>query len=536
MQGRAMAKDGLIALLCAFALGAPHLLSPAQAAPGDDRDSMIATTLVVQTAMQQARDFLLRNDSKSAVQVLEAQLARINGNAAYLTLLRDAYRARIKELRLAGQEAEAQRYLERLQVLDPGAALDGSFVRGANAPAQPAPQAPAKPTAAAPPKTDATARGKMEEEEDPFRPAREDKQGKGRSLLARAESEFSNRRYKEAGQLFEQAHQVDANVVAGCLDRWAYCKLFRVVEQLNQTGASPSWSDLEQETRQALAMAPKLDYAQQLLAEIDKRKTAKTAKEPTVAVQHYEADANGWARAETANFRVFHAQPREVAEQAAQIAERTRTTIAAKWFGGFKDDWSPRCDIYLYATAQEYRHATQAPADSPGHSTFRSDAGRIISRRIDLPCDDVNNMLVAVLPHEATHAVLAGQFGDQRIPPWADEGMAVLTEPRDRIERHLRNLPRCRREDQLFSVKDLMTMTNYPDPRYITAFYAESVSLVEYLSAEKGPQEFSLFLREAIRNGYEASLQKHYGHRSFDELQQKWVQKAFNAETAQGGH
>lgn len=524
-----MAKDGPIALLCAVALGASSLLSPAQAAPGDDRESLIAATLAVQTAMQQGRDFMLRNDSKSAVQALEAQLARINGNAAYLALLRDAYRAHIKELRLAGQEAEAQRYLQRLQVLDPGAALDGSLVRGANAPAQPAVQMPAKPTATAPAKTEATARGKMEEEGDPFHPAREDKQGKARSLLARAESEFGNRRYKEAGTLFEQAHQADANATAGSLERWAYCKLYRVVEQLNLPGASPPWADLEQEIRQAMAMAPKLEYAKSLAAEVDKRKSAaKPVKEqPTVAVRHYETDNSGWARAETANFRVFHAQPREVAEQVAQIAERTRTTAAAKWFGGFKDDWSPRCDIYLYANGKEYREYTQAPADSPGHSTFRSDAGHVIGRRIDLPCDNLNNMLVAVLPHEATHAVLAGQFGEQRIPPWADEGMAVLTEPRDRIDRHLRNLSRCRREEQLFSLKQLMTMTNYPDPRYITAFYAESVSLVEFLAAEKGPQEFSAFLREAVRSSYEASLQKHYGYGSFSELQKKWVDKAF---------
>ena len=40
-----------------------------------------------------------------------------------------------------------------------------------------------------------------------------------------------------------------------------------------------------------------------------------------------------------------------------------------------------------------------------------------------------------------------------------------------------------------------------PDPRTITAFYAESVSLVEFLSNEKGPQEFSAFVREAVRSG-----------------------------------
>jgi hypothetical protein len=534
-QGCAMAKDGLLALLCASALGATLLLSTTRAAPGDDRDSLVAATLAVQTAMQQGRDYMLRNDSKSAVQVLEAQLPRINGNAAYLTLLRDAYRARIKELRLAGQEAEAQRYMERLQVLDPGAVLDGSLVRGANAPAQSPAPVPAKPVAAVPPPR-TEARGKIEEEDDPFRPSREDKAGKARSLVARAESEFGSRHYKEAGVLFEQAHQADANATAASLDRWAYCKLHRVVQQLNQPSADgPSLAELEQQTRQAMTMAPKLEYAKSLLVEIDKRKTAPGARSQiTVAVRHYERDSTGWACAETANFRVYHTQPREVAEQTAQIAERTRTAIAGKWFGGFKEDWNPRCDIYLYPTAQEYSQATGVAAASPGHSTIRNNGSRIISRRIDLHCEDPkrhcedpSNMLTAVLPHEATHVIIAGQFGEQQIPRWADEGMAVLSEPRDRIDRHLHNLPICQSNNLCFPVKQLLTMPDYPEPRYVTAFYAESVSVVDFLASLKGPQEFSLFLREAQKIGYEASLQKHYGYKGFDDFQQQWGKKVF---------
>src|SRR5207244_3282532 len=105
--------------------------------------------------------------------------------------------------------------------------------------------------------------------------------------------------------------------------------------------------------------------------------------------------------------------------------------------------------------------------------------GRLVTRRIDLHCDDPN-MIVAVLPHETTHVVLAGQFGDVQVPRWADEGMAVLTEPRDKVERHLHNLDRCRQDGQLFSLRQLMQMHDYPDPRYIGAFYAESVSLVDF--------------------------------------------------------
>src|SRR5262245_59861486 len=93
-------------------------------ATDDHSPDSVAETLAVQTALQQGRDFLQRGDARSAVFALESQLGRINGNPTYLNVLRDAYRAYIKELRLAKQDAEAARYQQRLQILDPGAALD----------------------------------------------------------------------------------------------------------------------------------------------------------------------------------------------------------------------------------------------------------------------------------------------------------------------------------------------------------------------------------------------------------------------------
>lgn len=509
-----MARNGLFAWFCAGAVCVTGPASSLLADPGDERENLVATTLAVQTAMHQARDFLTRNDSKAAVRVLEEQLPRINGNPAYLILLRDAYRAYVKDLRVAGQEAEAKRVLGRLQILDPGAALDGGITRGSNAPALPTPKPPIV----------RAIRG--EEEDDPFHERNAARPCPAKGLLARAETEFDNRHFPEAAALYEQAHRADAAVVAASRERWAYCKLYRVVEALNRTPSDGAvWAELENETRQALVMAPRLEYGKRLLTEIEKRRAAGEA--PPVTVRHFERGADGWARAETANFRILHNQSREVAEQVAQGAEQTRRAMAAKWFGGFKTDWNPRCDLYLHASSSDYSRATGVPATSPGHSSIRTDAGRVISRRIDLHCDDVKNMIRAVLPHEATHVVLAGQFGEQQIPRWADEGMAVLTEPREKIELHLKNLGRCRQENHLFSVRQLMQMADYPDPRYITAFYAQSVSLVEFLSAEKGPQVFTLFLREALRENYEASLQRHYGYRNFDELQRKWNQKAF---------
>lgn len=516
-----MAKEGLWTLVTACALLGPVVAELSAASPPEERDNAVAAALAVQTAMQQGKDFLLHNNAKAAVEVLESQLASINGNPAYLTLLRDAYRAYVKELRFANQEAAAQLYIKRLAILDPGSA--------ALAP---------KPT---------YVRGKIEtnEPEDPFRPTpteigKREKEGfRGvQDLLARAELEFSNRKFGVASQLFEQAHQADPKATTASHERWAYCKLYQVVEQLNQPPQGGlAYADLEKEVRVALEMAPRLDYGKNLLSEIDKRRSGRApaapgkseAAEPAVSIRHAERNADGYAVAESANFRIFHNQSRELAEQAVRICERTRADMHRKWFGGAPETWNPRCDVYLHATAQEYSRVTGVPTNSPGHSSIRQDGGRVIGRRIDLHCD-IANMQAAVLPHETTHVVLAGNFGDFPVPRWCDEGIAVLSEPREKIDQHLHNLSRCQQDKQLFELGQLMRMNDYPDGRYIGPFYAQSVSLCDYLSHEKSPQVFTQFVRDGLRCGYEVALQRHYGIRSFTELEQRWRSYAFRGD------
>jgi hypothetical protein len=235
--------------------------------------------------------------------------------------------------------------------------------------------------------------------------------------------------------------------------------------------------------------------------------------------------------AQTAHFNVYHNQPRETAERVARIAETTRAAMARKWFGAEELNWEVPCDVYLHRGTQEYTQATGAPAQSPGHSTMKREGDRMVVRKIDLRCDEPH-MLDSVLPHETTHVVLAGRFGYHDVPRWADEGMAVLTEPRERVELHLRNLPTHRSDRTLFNLGQLMKMDRYPDPRYIGPFYAQSVSLVEFLSQRNGPQVFTRFLREGLQGGYEPALRKYYNFRDFAELEREWQRHAFGGESA----
>ncbi len=243
------------------------------------------------------------------------------------------------------------------------------------------------------------------------------------------------------------------------------------------------------------------------------------AEPGAVAVRHLD-DCQGWHVAVTTNFRLFHAGPRDLAEKVARTAERSRAASLRKWFGTAAEDWSPRCDICLYPTAEEFSRQTGAPPAVAGFTNIRAEYGRPVCRRIELN-GATPDLVAAVLPHEVTHAVVAGHFGDENVPQWANEGMAVLSEPRAKIDGHLRRLPHFRDEDELFRTADLLKSRDYPAPHLVGAFYAQSVSLVDFLSRQKGPRTFTRFLRAGLEDGFATALEHHYGW-DFDELERRW--------------
>jgi hypothetical protein len=247
-------------------------------------------------------------------------------------------------------------------------------------------------------------------------------------------------------------------------------------------------------------------------------------KAPTIKVRHRDDLVDGWSVAESAHVRVYHQGSRDRAEKAALTAEDAWSGATRKWLAESPDD-EVYCAVYLYPTATAYAEATGLPAATPGVTTVRGEEGHVFSRRIDLN-GEAPNLLTAVLPHEVTHAVLAGQLGSMPVPPWANEGIAVLAEPRPFVERHLRDLPGFRRDGRLFVAAELMKLKEYPARRLMGPFYAQSVSLVEFLTREKGAQTFTSFLREAARTGWEAALKKKYGW-DFDELDRRWRESAF---------
>jgi hypothetical protein len=531
-----MAREGIAALLCAAVLFTP-LIPLLSAEP--EREGGVATALAVQQALKQGREAMAAGQYGAAVHVLEQQLAKINGNREYLAALRDAYRGHVRDLRQAGRADEAQTYLRRLEILDPGASLDFSNPRpAAPVAAAPPPTAdPPKAAAALPPApapSEAQAEGGTKPppvvrgnrpDDDPFHPSNRIVNSAA-ALIASADRAYRDKEYRTAGRLYEQAHEADPNSVSGRHDEWAYCKLFAVKEQFPRADAA-SLERLETEVKAAIALSPKVEpVGKQYLASIQARRNG-----GTTGLRHLEQRVGSWSVSESDNFRIFHKEDRGLAEKVAQAAERTRREMGRKWFGE-DNEWRARCDLYLHPTAADYSRATGKSATWTAHSTINLEGGRVVLRRIDLRGDDAE-LLTASLPHETTHAVLAGHFGTHHVPRWADEGMALLSEPAGKLDTYRRKLDDARRDGALLPLHNLMTMEEYPAASRAFAFYMQSVSVTDYLVQQPGgPQAFARFVNEALRTNYETALQKTYGL-DMVALEQQWKAATFGGAPTQ---
>jgi Peptidase MA superfamily len=480
------------------------LLSAPLAAQTKPNNS-VANELAVQSALQQGRRLLNKGDANKAVELLEAKLAIINGNTDYLAVLRDAYVAYLRDLQLTKQDAQILEVTAKLKALDP--TFEPAAAQRSDAPLLP----PVGPS----PK--ARAKG------DPFQQTPLLEVAGPGELARRGDDAFAQKLYTEAANSYRQAAAADPKSLGSSKSKWAYCRINAVVEQLKTEPADANaLAALEREVALAMVLAEDKPDLVRFGRDVLNRVRQRQGLAPVAAA----APADGWNTEESVNFRLFHHHTNDFAQKLLQQAERARTAAIDKWYGGPSNNWEPRCDLYLHATAGDYARATGKDFRAAGHATLEVVDRRVVKRRIDLAADNPD-LLPATIPHEVTHVVLTDLFPDPMLPRWADEAMAILAEPRENVARYLQVLPKVRNSGKMFAVGQLLTTKDFPEAAAVTAFYVQSVSLVDWLVAEKGPQNFSLFMQAAQRYGVEKALEKSYGIRGFSDLQQRWQRKTF---------
>ncbi len=564
-------------------------LGQAGAQGPDDKD--LARVLGIQRALGEGREAITKGDFGTAVQALERQLGKIQGDKEFLSLLRQAYQGYSQSLSQAGNTQEAETYQRRLRILEsglekssqpsktPGTPIsampalakqeaDGSSALASRLSHQPVAKVevvgavsvvPGQPVQIgenrqANGEKGAIYRGNLDDsprstkliqDSNPFAWDNSEEMHQFRSLLTGADQAFGKSDYSSALSLYTQAWQKQPKLSQAAKERWAYCRVHALTAKANKAGTNEAFTaEFQREVSQVRALTGKFDqYLQKLGAgssvypqpESGGPQGLGTENSPaggleSIVVTHDSQPAGGWQIANTHHFRVFHKLDKASADRVARVAEHTRQIQGGRWFGGRAVSWETKCDLYVHLTGNDYSQSTGVPPSSPGHSTVKVEGGKVSHRRIDVHSDDPN-MMVGVLPHETTHVVLAGNLGSGLVPRWADEGMSVLSEPQDRIERHTRQMPKLDQEGGLFPLKQLLELRDYPEQGRVGAFYAQSVSVVQYMAALKGHQVFAQFLKDGMTQGYDAALQTHYGVRDWREMDKGWRANAIQGAT-----
>jgi hypothetical protein len=66
---------------------------------------------------------------------------------------------------------------------------------------------------------------------------------------------------------------------------------------------------------------------------------------------------------------------------------------------------------------------------------------------------------------------------------------------------------------------------DYPDGRFWSLYYAQSVSLTRFLVGQGSPEQFVEFVRSSQRGGIESELKRVYRIEGFADLQRRWLEQ-----------
>lgn len=236
---------------------------------------------------------------------------------------------------------------------------------------------------------------------------------------------------------------------------------------------------------------------------------------------------NSWHIVESQSFRIHHVGQSSVVERLAPLCEQTRLSLQKRWLAdAAKADWTPKCDLFLYPSGAEFQRLTRVPMETWGFADLEIGDGKVWLRRVHVRADDTQR-LDKLLIHELTHVVLADHFAKHQIPRWADEGIAVLSEPVARRNELRRWLNQEAAQGRVFSLKDLASQRHIPrDKRLSDLFYAQSSALVEFLLTERKLPESELlrFVTESESRGLNVAMSRWFPDVSVTALESEWRQ------------
>lgn len=245
------------------------------------------------------------------------------------------------------------------------------------------------------------------------------------------------------------------------------------------------------------------------------------AKSKTVEIRSAGKSSCGrWDVIESPSFRFLHHGMDAFARELAVHSERVRENLQTRWFGQTSHAlWRPACEVYLCSTAAEFTQISGAPAETFGISNLEIGDGTVWRRQIILRADKLTEVK-RVFGHELTHVIMADRFPTKQIPRWADEGIAVLSEPASRLPVLSSMMNDAQLKGELLKLRTLISAKYYPNSeRSISLFYGQSALVVKALVERKDATTFLKFVEDTQQYGIDAALRTNYGIAGIEALE-----------------
>ncbi|MDP2654614.1 MAG: hypothetical protein Q8Q08_11380 [Candidatus Omnitrophota bacterium] len=243
------------------------------------------------------------------------------------------------------------------------------------------------------------------------------------------------------------------------------------------------------------------------------------------------AAGEDWQELKGDHFVVYFAPAsgRETARTVLRRAEEYYKKIGARiGYSRYQDfwTWDERAKIFIFPDQRSFMQATGQPAWSKGYADRDS---YLFESRAIVTYFQEDRLVDGLLPHEISHLILRDFIGEASVPIWFEEGVAQLEEAGKSAEAsRTMKLLVPRRQHIPFGLFMAMDVRREKDPRKAQIFYAQSLSVVEFLIKKYGSDTFGRLCRnlrdgrpfpEALAAAYAASLP------SLADLEIQWVRR-----------
>ena len=187
--------------------------------------------------------------------------------------------------------------------------------------------------------------------------------------------------------------------------------------------------------------------------------------------------------------------------------------------------WEERVKVVIFSDHVSFAKTTGQPLWSKGYAQRES---QIFKSRSIVTYPQEHDFMDGLLPHEISHLILLDFVGSKsRIPIWFDEGVAQLQEKNKKMlaDQLMRKLVPSKQYIPL-QILAQWDIRNENDPKKVMVFYAQSLSVVDFMIRNYGSHRFGNLCR-GLKDGlsFEKALKSAYTS-LFDsllDLEEKWV-------------